>query len=794
MGRVNRIRARAGYTARTALGRTAPNRFGVRRQVGLLDDYEVADVIEVDGKIPLNYFTYRPNFGDLLSPWLVKKMTGKDVVVADRAKPHYVVIGSIINQGTDQSVIWGSGTYGTEGKSEVSPKARYTAVRGPITRAKLGASKGFGIKVPEVYGDPALLLPLYYMPKVRITHEYGVVVRWSERKWAVAKYGPGVKMIDLSRTDIEGVISDLLSCRKIISSSLHGLIVADAYGVPNAWLASDSPRGGEYKFHDYFASVQKLRRAQAFDPSAGPVTKKVLADSFVFSGEAITYNYRPLLDACPFLKRKDMSAIAPSPGKQAFEAGATLRKKEGTSALLPSLGYFGGIAANYFTARPNGLVSEIRLFLPKGAVGQLDLRGLEVFKGGKRVEIDDAKTVTAQSSNAIAEGRRRSAFAYGGIRTEKESGPWWSVRFASPVDADEIRVYNRADGYGVRSRRLTIEAVGAGDMTLVHQSAASDRVIAKTLSLLERLTGITVDPEALDSKERALELRESVIGTLAAKAREGLLTGEVAEQQMLGALLVTRRPASGRSYSDDEWTLLGHLLAAERLRISRTSTSMRSFQLMLSTRTELRRLEAEVNKAAAVIGGSEVVLTRHGFAARGSLRAESDAYLGLITRASEVLADCGYPAMLAYGTLLGVVREQDFLAHDDDVDVIIPVEVSQWSEVQPLLEKLHHELRQRGWKVSRPNSYTNFHLTDPASGLHLDVFPVAIHGERASLHMEKMAVREIDTAVVVPPSKSTFKGLDVLLPAKPEEFLAERYGQDWKVSDPFYDWPWALQD
>ncbi|SKC35839.1 polysaccharide pyruvyl transferase family protein [Krasilnikoviella flava] len=298
------VRDRLARAARAGLGRRVPDVFGTRRSRRLLDDYEVADLIEVEGKVPLNYFTYRPNFGDLLSPWLVRKMTGKKVVVADRTKPHYMVIGSIISQATAGTVVWGSGTYGTEGRDEVSPDAQYTAVRGPLTRAKLGASKGFGIEVPEVYGDPALLLPLYYLPKVPITHEYGVVVRWSERRWARATFGPGVKLIDFARTDVEAVVRELLSCKRVVTSSLHGLIVADAYGIPNAWLASASPRGGVYKFYDYFASVEKFRNPQSFDLSGGPVTRERLRDGLSFSGDPIEYDYRPLLDASPFLRRK----------------------------------------------------------------------------------------------------------------------------------------------------------------------------------------------------------------------------------------------------------------------------------------------------------------------------------------------------------------------------------------------------------------------------------------------------------------------------------------------------------
>lgn len=257
-----------------------------------------------DNRVPLTWFTHKTNFGDLVSPWLMEKMTGREPVQADTASPHYVMIGSIINKGTPTSILWGTGTYGTEGKSEVCADSTYTAVRGPLTRSKLGAAMAFGIKVPEVYGDPALLAPLYYFPNVKVTHEYGVIVRWRERKWAAAHYGPQVKLIDFARDDVEGVIRDMLSCKKILSSSLHGLIMADAYGIPNAWLASRSPRGGEYKFHDYFASVRKLRRAQHFDPSAEDVTVERLKRELEFDDTIIRFDCRTLMDSCPFLVRR----------------------------------------------------------------------------------------------------------------------------------------------------------------------------------------------------------------------------------------------------------------------------------------------------------------------------------------------------------------------------------------------------------------------------------------------------------------------------------------------------------
>ncbi|SKC35880.1 polysaccharide pyruvyl transferase family protein [Krasilnikoviella flava] len=786
-------RGRLAREARTRLGRRLPDRFGMRRFRHLLDDYEVASLIEVDGKVPLNYFTYRPNFGDLLSPWLVEQMTGREVVVADRKKPHYVVIGSIINQATAKSIVWGSGTYGTEGKDEVSPKAHYAAVRGPLTRAKLGASRGFGIRAPEIYGDPALLLPLYYMPEVPVTHEYGVVVRWSERRWAQATFGPGVKMIDFARSDVEAVIRELLSCKRIVTSSLHGLIVADAYGIPNAWLASDSPRGGVYKFYDYFASVDKFRNPQALDLAAGPVTQERLRDSLTFDDEAITYDYRPLLDSSPFLRRKKGARPAPAAALPAREPSTRPDKQPGRSVLLPSLGFFAGNAVNYLPVRMEGPVSQIRLFLPKIA-GELDLRGLELYQAGRRVTVDDGKTTVDQSSDARRPGNRRSPFVLGGIRSRKESGAWWTVSFDTPVGADEVRVFNRLDGWGSRARHLSVAVAGPDGQFSTVRSVDSDRVVTETLELLARLTGRKLDASVLASAESAAAARTEVLAELARRAGEGLLTPDREEQRLLAALVRTHRLAADEILTDDEWTLLAHLLVAERVRVPATKTSMRSFHLVLDSHEALRRLQSEVDRAGEVLGTPPAVVTRHGLTDVGGLRKRSDDHVALMRKAAGVLDECGYPAMLAYGTLLGAVREGDFLAHDDDIDMLIPLQAATREEADEILGGLHTRLRELGWKVSRPNSYTNFHLTDPATGLHIDVFPLLVDGDSTQLHMEKMKLRAIPTSVVLPSSTITFLGEEMLAPAQPEAFLAERYGETWSTPDPFYDWPWALRD
>jgi len=287
--------------AKALLGR----RMAARRQRPdqlhrIVDEYETGSLLLEDGRVPLWWWVKAVNFGDLLSPWLFSQMTGREVVYADPSRPHYLAIGSILKQANENSVVWGAGSFGTEDGRLLAPGATYAAVRGPLSRARLMARD---ISCPEVYGDPALLAPAYFAPEVKKTHQYGIVTRWSESRWRRPEIGPGVRLIDLGTTDVEGVIEAMLSCRRIVTGSLHGLIIADAYGIPNAWIRTRTAYGGEYKFFDYFSTVDKFRNAQRFK-AAGQVTTARLRDSLDFDGRPITFDHRALLDACPFLRRK----------------------------------------------------------------------------------------------------------------------------------------------------------------------------------------------------------------------------------------------------------------------------------------------------------------------------------------------------------------------------------------------------------------------------------------------------------------------------------------------------------
>lgn len=218
--------------------------------------------------IPLFYWSEikfinrdKENYGDILSKYLIEKITGKKVKWVHpkkRAwykihKKNYLAVGSIIHHSTKDSIVWGSGIID---KKQFIANADFRAVRGPRTRGYL---MKLGYSCPEVYGDPALLLPNYYNPKVDKKYKLGVIPHYSDFKIVSENYfnDPDILVIDLMTLDVEMITRQIMSCHKTISSSLHGIIVSHAYKIPSIWVEfSDKIFGDGVKYKDYLESVE----------------------------------------------------------------------------------------------------------------------------------------------------------------------------------------------------------------------------------------------------------------------------------------------------------------------------------------------------------------------------------------------------------------------------------------------------------------------------------------------------------------------------------------------------------
>lgn len=187
------------------------------------------------------------NVGDVITPALLPKL-GILTEWAPQEHAELIATGSIVRFARPGMTVWGSGAM--RAKDAPDPGARYLAVRGPITRAIVRSRGG---RCPGVYGDPALLLPQVHDAPVEQLQELGVVPHYVDADLVDAQR---YHVISPLGADPLAVVDRIRACRRIVSSSLHGIIIAHAYGIPAAWVKlSDRLDGDGTKFADYAMSV-----------------------------------------------------------------------------------------------------------------------------------------------------------------------------------------------------------------------------------------------------------------------------------------------------------------------------------------------------------------------------------------------------------------------------------------------------------------------------------------------------------------------------------------------------------
>jgi pyruvyltransferase len=200
--------------------------------------------------LPGYWWRGRPNFGDLLTPLLFERFTDVRLTWAPAADAVVVSSGSILEHLPPgwAGVVAGSGKMYEDSVPDLA-RATVLGLRGPLT--------ALGVLGEYTLGDPGLIADeLVY--GVEKTHNLGLVPHWSdtglERRPEFKRYDPLIIRVTDDPLD---VIRQIGSCRKIVASSLHGLILADAFGIPRRTettpqLASE---GGNLKYRDHAATV-----------------------------------------------------------------------------------------------------------------------------------------------------------------------------------------------------------------------------------------------------------------------------------------------------------------------------------------------------------------------------------------------------------------------------------------------------------------------------------------------------------------------------------------------------------
>lgn len=205
-----------------------------------------------------------PNLGDKLTPVVFEYIREKYNLSNIKLKKtvHLNMIGSIIAFKNYDAIIWGSGLLNDSiikrnYKYKRIPTYDIRAVRGPLTRERLLSC---GYSCPEVFGDPAILLPLIYIPKsVEKKYKISIIKHYKDQ----SVIPDGFHEISIVTDDYKFVVDEINASELVVSSSLHGLIIAESYGIPTIWYNPEKKR--EFKFRDWYLSIGVANPAMTTD-------------------------------------------------------------------------------------------------------------------------------------------------------------------------------------------------------------------------------------------------------------------------------------------------------------------------------------------------------------------------------------------------------------------------------------------------------------------------------------------------------------------------------------------------
>ena len=210
------------------------------------------------------HWTAKRNWGDLLGPILLRYFSQIETILSSPENADMVSVGSIIDllPSTYSGYILGSGKL-RGSHIKVPNSAKILALRGPLSAQ--------GIHKDIALGDPALLADEMVGPVDKL-YNLCLVAHWSDRnlykRAELLKYNPVlINPLD----DPINIIKTIGQSRKVVTSSLHGMIVADAFGIPRRFEMTPQlgKEGGLFKFLDYnlAVGVRNFEPGKLIEPS-----------------------------------------------------------------------------------------------------------------------------------------------------------------------------------------------------------------------------------------------------------------------------------------------------------------------------------------------------------------------------------------------------------------------------------------------------------------------------------------------------------------------------------------------
>ncbi|HEY7052602.1 MAG TPA: methyltransferase domain-containing protein [Mycobacterium sp.] len=332
------------------------------------------------------------------------------------------------------------------------------------------------------------------------------------------------------------------------------------------------------------------------------------------------------------------------------------------------------------------------------------------------------------------DARRLSAFSTPTgtvVHTGADSPAWFEASFERPLDLSGVRLRN-VDTAAHRARGIKITARSRGEYQTLYDASAREQELTDLLT-----AALADDPSSLDHATSALV--PIIVATFFAAYSEA------------------NRALDAASNLGDEFR------AEFRALMSRTVLAPREREWTIHGPQRCFRFWSEQEKAN---------------------------YLREALEICDILKELTPKVCLGFGSALAIVRDGDFIPHDDDLDIIVGFDESEAADLSSALEMIEQWLRPRGFRVDG-NFTAHRHVARPGQK-KLDVFVGLFEGERISWYPSARRILDRDT--MYPTSEATLFGMTCPLPGNPEAYLERVYGPQWRQPDPAFRHGWKRSE
>ena len=162
-------------------------------------------------------------------------------------------------------------------------------------------------------------------------------------------------------------------------------------------------------------------------------------------------------------------------------------------------------------------------------------------------------------------------------------------------------------------------------------------------------------------------------------------------------------------------------------------------------------------------------------------------YQRLSTFLSQLVNEFGVDAFVSSGTLLGFVRQGEFLGHDDDLDICYISKESTHEGIVRERNEIKVFLNGKGYRVTDSDvAHLWVHTGD---NIMFDLFTGWIENNRCM--MNPLPLPGVAASDVLPLKTLKSHWYPIMMPANPEALMELNYGKSWKVPDPLWKFDWS---